>query len=307
MATGASGESSAIYLGVLTPATSSTTAPCIEAVLAPRLIACVPPEAHGAVSIVSAPSVLGSGAFDRMGKVKKPKPKKVRRQEWQLCYYVCTLDECGWRGPTPSKHSRQKPKCPGQPSILYHERSTSAKEAAETFLARCTPQQRKLGLPPDGAKPIPLPGADGQIDPHVLYLTVPIGLAGGDTFTVPMGRGMEAKVVVPPGKQEGDVLAISAHAGRRSGAAHEAPRSAEAEEEEMAADSGGGPSASVVVHAGAAAAATAARVDVVLSRSTEGQEEDGIDGDEAEQSAQEEEATNADDGGQWGEEDGAGL
>jgi hypothetical protein len=40
-------------------------------------------------------------------------------------------------------------------------------------------------------------------------------MQAGDCFTVPMGRGLEARITVPAGKAEGDVLQISSHAGRK--------------------------------------------------------------------------------------------
>jgi hypothetical protein len=202
----------ALYIGVLKPSTSVLTPhPRVEAELAPRLIPCVPPAVHGAVCLNVGPSALLFGMRQRGG-IGKRKPKT---QCYKLIYYVCTHESCGWRGTSLAKHRRQKPACIYYPSLLSYAKSESLKDVVSAFLARCTPIQRKLGLSPDFAKPVPIMGAEGRFDPDRLYLTVPVGMQAGDCFTVPMGRGLEARITVPAGKAEGDVLQISSHAGRK--------------------------------------------------------------------------------------------
>ncbi len=198
----------ALYIGMLTPAKSASDGACVEAVPAPRLIPCVPPAVHGAVSVTAGPRA-------RVPDKVKPKRKK---KDYTLIYYVCTHDSCGWRGASLSKHHKQKPTCVYHPSSFHYDRGASAKDAAAAFLASCTPTQRKYGLPPDFAKPVPVMGPNGRFNPQQLYLTVPMGMKAGNSFTVPMGHGMEARITVPEGKAEGDVLALSAHAGRKTSA-----------------------------------------------------------------------------------------
>ena len=202
----------ALYIGVLKPSTSVLTPhPRVEAALAPRLIPCVPPAVHGAVCLNVGPTALLFGMRQR-GDIGKRKPKT---QGYKWIYYVCTHESCGWRGTSLAKHRKQKPACIYYPSLLSYAKSESVKDIASAFLARCTPIQRKLGLSPDFAKPVPGIGVGGRFDPDRLYLTVPVGMQAGDCFTVPMGRGLEARITVPAGKVEGDVLAISSHAGRK--------------------------------------------------------------------------------------------
>ena len=114
-------------------------------------------------------------------------------------------------------HWKAKPSCPGYPcTINFDKGRESAKDAVKSFLDRCTPQQRKLGLPPDYAKPVSLPGENGAVDLNKLYLTVPIGKKPGDSFEVPMSRGYRATLHVPEGRSEGDVMWCYANAGIRS-------------------------------------------------------------------------------------------
>jgi hypothetical protein len=146
------------------------------------------------------------------------KPTKLRKpRSHKMNYYICTKIDCGWSGCRPKDHVKVKPMCTGYPSTVYYDKrsGSGAREAAAEFLARCTPRQRELGLPPDYAKPVPQKHPDGTVDESKLYLTVPIGLVPGDCFTVPTGRGLRATVIVPEGLQEGDVLAIHPSSGTR--------------------------------------------------------------------------------------------
>ena len=207
----------AIYVGAAIPASaaSHSDAVRVEAALAPRLVACVPPAAHGAVGSIGGPLAFQQAPIAKKRKQSNHALRKAKVFD-KVSYYVCTLESCNWRGSGLNKHRKQRPACPGYPCVLYHAKGASSKDAAMAFLARCTAQQRKHGLPPDGAKPIPLRGRNGLVDPDVWYLTVPIGLKAGDSFTVPMAAGMEARLIVPSGKAEGDVLSISARSGKQS-------------------------------------------------------------------------------------------
>ena len=79
---------------------------------------------------------------------------------------------------------------------------------AKSFLERCTPRQRELGLAPDYEVPVPMRTARGGVDLDTFYLTVPIGLGAGDTFKVPMRHGMQHTITVPPGMSTGGLLTI---------------------------------------------------------------------------------------------------
>lgn len=189
-----------LYIGTLAASSADTPVEArAEPALAARLIPWLP-------------SVHRNGG---LAKAPHGRLKRRKASQYKLTYYACTFAGCGWRGSAVKHHRIQRPACPSYPSLFNYERGESVRDATAAFLSRCTAQQRELGLPPDGAKPIPLPGPDGLVDPDVLYLTVPCGLSGGDSFTVSMGRGSEACIAVPPDKCAGDVLAISAHGGKR--------------------------------------------------------------------------------------------
>ena len=208
-----------IYLGTMKAAQGDEPSVRVWGEIVPQLIVCSAHDASPSAStaLMAQPSAVPRAAHDASlaGPSSKGRVQsKKRRHDGALNYYVCTLSGCGWRGNSLARHRSSKPSCPGYPSKLTYEKGASVGVLADDFLARCTARQRELGLPPDGAKPIPLAGPDGQVNPSVLYLTVPVGLSAGDTFVVPTGHGFQAKVVVPEGKVEGDVLSIAAHSGK---------------------------------------------------------------------------------------------
>lgn len=202
---GRAGVMSAFYIGELVPATNMSDGVLVQAAVSSHLVPCT-----SALEPENDMYYLGPSQ-------KRARPNAPPRDKYKHSYYVCTFNGCGWRGNSRITHRKNKPDCQGYPSKLEYVRKKvsgdSLKSVAAAFLARCTPRQREIGLPPDGAKPIPLPNTAGRIDPSVLYLTIPVGLAEGDEFVVPMSRGLEATITVPPGKSEGDVLCISAFGG----------------------------------------------------------------------------------------------
>jgi len=143
---------------------------------------------------------------------RKKKDTRLRHEKprtTRLNYYVCTRTGCGWSGKMPRMHMRSRPKCPSFPCTMHYEKGSGVTAAVAAFLSQCTARQRELGLAPDGARPVPMAGADGAIDPNVLYLTVPRGLTAGDVFRVASRHNSYATVTVPEGRVEGDVISIS--------------------------------------------------------------------------------------------------
>ena len=92
---------------------------------------------------------------------KQPKTARVRTTN--LNYYCCT--KCGWMGNALAAHRKTRSSCRSFPCTLLYTKGTSAKETGLAFLARCTPKQRELGLPPDYAQPVRCVGPDGSVDP----------------------------------------------------------------------------------------------------------------------------------------------
>ena len=204
------------------------------------------------------PPAAGAGTEMRPS-FKRARPAKAPTSRHTLLnYYICTLTGCNWRGVMPKNHKASRPTCPSYPCVMLYAKGTKAGDAADAFLKRCTPRQRELGLAPDGSKPVPQTGPNGRVDPDILYLTVPIGLTGGDTFTVPTGRGARAMVTVPDGKMEGDVLSIYANTNR-AGVGERAPTDPVAGPESAESSSGGqgGPQALESPAAAIAASAVA--------------------------------------------------
>ena len=169
-----------------------------------------------------------------------PRKKRVRKHQphWKRTehlYFVCTYEGCGWSGTKRFRHRHVRPSCPCVypcPIALVIGEQVDYQKLARDYVARCTPRQRELGLPPDGEKPVPrVIGADGNVCHTPLFLTIPvgIGLSEGKQFTVPMGpgRGRPTVITVPAGCGEGDVLSIEADKfGRPTGALPNPPSGA---------------------------------------------------------------------------------
>jgi hypothetical protein len=200
-----------IYGGFLTPASAATAdAPLVFAEVLPRLIV-VDQLAQAALS-------SSSSTFSHPALLQAPSQRNRRRPKQKrtanLTYYCCT--KCGFSGSSCNMHRQKRPDCNSFPcTFRYNKEETSSKDASAAFLARCTPKQREMGLPPDYEQPVRLPGKDGRIDPSRVFLSVPMDRQAGDTFEVPTGRGLRTMVTVPEGRGPGDVLSIHAFTGLR--------------------------------------------------------------------------------------------
>lgn len=244
-----------MYGGFLRPATdASKDAPVVYAKIVPQLeiVETLPPDPHaqdphekalsGAeafpVKAVPLPYDSSSSSFSSFQKgflLPKTKNNKGPRSTKNLTYYVCT--KCEWSGSSCNIHQNARPQCNSFPCIVNYDRNqTTAKEAVAAFLARCTPRQRELGLPPDYATPVRLPGPDGRIDPTRLFLSVPMDRKAGDVFEVPTGRGLRTKVTVPEGLGPGDILSIHTSSGVKPSSLGTADQVADDDEKDEMAD-----------------------------------------------------------------------
>lgn len=199
-----------IYGGFLTPASAATAdAPLVFAEVLPRLIV---------VDQLAQAASSSSSTFSHPALLQAPSQRNQRRPNKKrtanLTYYCCT--KCGFSGSSCNMHRQKRPDCNSFPcTFRYNKEETSSKDASAAFLARCTPKQREMGLPPDYEQPVRLPGKDGRIDPSRVFLSVPMDRQAGDTFEVPTGRGLRTMVTVPEGRGPGDVLSIHAFTGLR--------------------------------------------------------------------------------------------
>lgn len=161
------------YIGTLRAAGGGGSAhPVAPGRIVPQLIACSQlerPRSRPAASTAAEPlsSALLAPA-DSAGAARKRRVPQKKAYN----YYVCTLAGCGWRGASIRVHNQARPNCPGYPCHLTYLPGQKPAQEADKFVARCTPRQRELGLPPDYAKPVPLPDASGHVDLGVRALAL---------------------------------------------------------------------------------------------------------------------------------------
>ena len=147
--------------------------------------------------------------------------------------YVCT--GCGWRGTaralglrarttgstSSNNHDSRRPDCGYRPClVLERTPGQSRKQDAAAYLARCTPEQRALGMPPTGgcAPCIPTPEGRDEGDQWVL-VQIPEGVAPGETFEHLNHNGrFTMKVTVPEGAKAGETLGTPSGNKRRRSA-----------------------------------------------------------------------------------------
>jgi len=137
--------------------------------------------------------------------------------------YVCT--GCCWfgtaralglkartKGSTSSNnHDSRRPDCPHGPCLVRSTERTpgqSRKQDAAAYLARCTPEQRAMGMPPAGGCPPCIPTPEGRPEGvKWVVVQIPEGVAPGETFEHINHNGrFMMTVTVPEGAKAGDTL-----------------------------------------------------------------------------------------------------
>jgi hypothetical protein len=139
--------------------------------------------------------------------------------------YVCT--GCGWRGPAKGKrsssrksnnHTARKPDCPYGPClVLERAPGQSDKEAAEAYLARCTPEQCDMGMPPTGGCAPCMPTPEGREEGYQwVAVQIPEGKGPGETFEHLNHNGRYTMTVtVPEVAKAGEILGVEMGNKRR--------------------------------------------------------------------------------------------
>ena len=143
----------------------------------------------------------------------------------QRSLYVCT--GCGWRGPAKGKrsssrksnnHTARKPDCPYGPClVLERAPGQSDKEAAEAYLARCTPEQCDMGMPPTGGCAPCMPTPEGREEGYQwVAVQIPEGKGPGETFEHLNHNGRYTMTVtVPEVAKAGEILGVEMGNKRR--------------------------------------------------------------------------------------------
>lgn len=141
----------------------------------------------------------------------------------QMSLYVCT--GCGWRGTAralglrastkgsvPSNnHDSRRPDCGYRPClVLERTPGQSRKQDAAAYLARCTPEQRALGMPPAGGCAPCLQTPEGRDEgDQWVGVQIPEGKAPGETFEHLNHNGRYMMTVtVTEGAKAGETLAF---------------------------------------------------------------------------------------------------
>ena len=115
----------------------------------------------------------------------------------QTSLYVCTGTGCGWRGTaralglcarttgsvSSNNHASRRPDCPYVPClVLERTPGQSRKQDAEAYIARCTREQRDMGMPPTGGCAPCMPTPEGFPDGYQWVAVELQGAASGDTI-----------------------------------------------------------------------------------------------------------------------------
>jgi len=166
-----------------------------------------------------------------------------KQQKTQKSLYVCT--GCGWfgtartlglkariKGSVPSNnHASRMPNCRHGPCLVRSTERTpgqSRKQDAAAYLARCTREQRALGMPPTGGCPPCMPTPEGRPDgDQWVIVQIPEGVAPGETFEHINHNGRYTMILtVPEGAKAGDTLGTPS-GNKRKRSAREGQRRAE--------------------------------------------------------------------------------
>lgn len=185
------------YIGVLKPVQEAGAAAVpVDAVIVPYLL----PHGGGGSStaVVRAAPPSDTMIVPEEGKRKRPQTIKT--------HYVCTGMDCGWNGVSRTRHLQYRPNCRFVPCPMRYPYGEPVQPLVQAFLARCTEEQRRQGLPPHGERALAL--AEDMV-----AAVIPEGVGVGDSFTVLIDRGRRISVTVPEefqGRppQPGDVLQV---------------------------------------------------------------------------------------------------
>ena len=150
----------------------------------------------------------------------------------QKSLYVCT--GCGWFGTarklglkalttgstSSNNHASRRPDCQYGPCLVRSTERTpgqSSKQDAAAYLARCTREQRALGMPPAGGCPPCIPTPEGRPDgDQWVVVQIPEGVAPGETFEHINHNGrFMMTVTVTEGAKAGDTLGTPSGNKRR--------------------------------------------------------------------------------------------
>ena len=146
----------------------------------------------------------------------------------QKSLYVCTA--CEWHGPAKGKrsssrksnnHTARKPDCPYGPClVLERAPGQSDKEAAEAYLARCTPEQCDMGMPPTGGCAPCMPTPEGREEGYQwVAVQIPEGKGPGETFEHLNHNGRYTMTVtVPEVAKAGEILGVEMGNKRKTSA-----------------------------------------------------------------------------------------
>ena len=156
--------------------------------------------------------------------------------------YVCT--GCGWfggartlgpkactKGSVPSNnHASRSPDCPFSPClVLERTPGQSRKQDAAAYLARCTPEQRALGMPPTGGCAPCVPTPKGYPEGYQwVEVQLPEGRGPGETFEHLNHNGRFMMTVTVPNDVCANTTTLVVETGnKRRRSARERQRSAE--------------------------------------------------------------------------------
>ena len=150
----------------------------------------------------------------------------------QKSLYVCT--GCGWFGTarklglkalttgstSSNNHASRRPDCQYGPCLVRSTERTpgqSRKQDAAAYLARCTPEQRALGMPPTGGCAPCMPTPEGRPDgDQWVAVQIPEGVEPGGSFEHLNHNGRYMMTVtVPEGAKAGEILGTPSGNKRR--------------------------------------------------------------------------------------------
>jgi len=146
----------------------------------------------------------------------------------QKSLYVCTA--CEWHGPAKGKrsssrksnnHTARKPDCPYGPClVLERAPGQTDKQDAAAYLARCTPEQRAMGMPPTGGCPPCMPTPEGHEEGcQWVAVQIPEGKGPGETFEHLNHNGRYTMTVtVPEVAKAGEILGVEMGNKRKTSA-----------------------------------------------------------------------------------------
>ena len=110
------------------------------------------------------------------------RPEKRKSKQATKTHYVCTATNCGWSGSSRTRHTQFRPNCNFVPCAMGYPTGEPTQPLVEAFLARCTEEQRRQGLPPDGERAL-------MLDEYTAAAVIPEGCGVGDRFSVRIDKG----------------------------------------------------------------------------------------------------------------------